>query len=75
MELNLGLLRILNRSNQLSIGIYQWIMHRDSGGDLFNSLEDLKSLPLADFYKLYLVDSMNLVHETTHLIPFLISDE
>ena len=48
----------------------------DGGGDLLNdTLKYLKSLPLADFYKLYLVDSMHLVHETIHLIPFLISNE
>ena len=53
------------------------MMHRcDGGGDLLNdTLKYLKSLPLADFYKLYLVDSMHLVHETTHLILFLISNE
>ena len=48
----------------------------DGGGGLLNdTLKYLKSLSLADFYKLYLVDSMHLVHKTAHLILFLISNE
>ena len=53
------------------------MVHRcDGGGDLFNdTLKYLKSLPLADFYKQYIVDSMHLVHKTIRLILFLISNE